>query len=86
LTEFIHYFTKIDGLSGKILMEHVFFGQRVYRCERFNIINDDEKIGIRVMGQDVCIRKSDMQLHKMYDKMFVFADNFLQLTIIVNEM
>ena len=86
MTEFIHYFTKITGLSGKVLMEHSFFGQRAYRCEKFHVINNDEKIGLRIMGQEVCIRKSDIKLCKMHNRMFIIADDFLQLTVIVNEM
>ena len=84
MTEFIHYFTQIQGLGGKILMEHSFFGKRVYRCERFNVINDEEKIGLRVMGQDIYVFKKNVTLSKVYDKMFMLADNCLQLTIIVN--
>ena len=86
MTEFIHYFTKITGLGGKVLMEHTFFGKRVYRCEKFNVINNDEKIGLHLMGQDVCILKRNIKLHKVYDKMYILADDFLQLTIIVNEV
>jgi hypothetical protein len=86
LTEFIHYFTKIAGLSGKVLIEHSIFGKRVYRCEKFNVVNDDEKIGLHLMGQDVYVLKRDVKLHKVYDKMYVLADHFLQLTIIVNEL
>ena len=84
MTEFIHYFTQLTGLGGKVLMEHSFFGKRIYRCEKFDIINDDEKIGLHLMGQDVYIRKMDIKLSKVYDKMYILADDFLHLTIIVN--
>lgn len=65
-------------------MEHSFFGKRIYRCEKFDVINNDEKIGLHLMGQDVYILKKDVKLHKVYDKMYLLADDFLQLTIIVN--
>jgi hypothetical protein len=86
LTEFIHYFTQITGLNGKVLMEHSFFGKRIYRCEKFDVINDDERIGLRIMGQDIYVRKGDIRLQKVYDKVYILADELLQLTIIVNEM
>lgn len=86
MTEFIHYFTQITGLGGKVLMEHSFFGKRVYTCEKFDVINDEDKIGLRMMGQDIYVLKKDVKLSKVYDKMYVLADNFLQLTVIVNEL
>lgn len=85
MTEFIHYFTQITGLGGKVQMEHSFFGKRIYRCEKFDIINDDEKIGLRIMGQDIYVFKRNVKLHKVYNsKMYILADDFLHLTIIVN--
>ena len=84
MTEFIHLFTQLTGLSGKVLMEHSFFEKRIYRCEKFDVINNDEKIGLHLMGKDVYIRKRDIKLSKAYDKMYVLADEFLHLTIIVN--
>ena len=86
MTEFIHYFTQLQGLSGKILMEHSFFGKRIYRCEQFDVINNDDKIGLHLMGQDVYMHKRDIKQYKMHKKMLVMADDFLQITIIVNEM
>lgn len=84
MTEFIHYFTQIQGLSGKVLVEHSLFGRRVYRCEKFDVVNDDDKIGLHLIGQDVYVYKEHIKLSKVYDKMFMIADDFLQLTIIVN--
>ena len=84
LTEFIHYFTQITGLGGKVQIEHSLFGRKIYRCEKFDIINDDEKIGLHLMGQDVYLLKKNIKLHKVYERMYVLADDFLHLTIIVN--
>lgn len=84
MTEFINYFLKIDGMRGKILINHNLFGQKIYRCEKINIINDDDKIGVRLMGQDLYILKKDIKLSKVSDKMIVLADDMTQFTIIVN--
>lgn len=76
----------INGLSGKIMIEHVIFGRKVYRCERFNVINDEDRIGLHFMDDDIFIYKKDAKLSKVYNNMFVLADQFQQLTLIVNEM
>ena len=71
-------------MRGKILINHNLFGQKIYRCEKINIINDDDKIGVRLMGQDLYILKKDIKLSKVSDKMIVLADDMTQFTIIVN--
>lgn len=84
LAEFINYFLTIDGMRGKILIDHNLFDQKIYRCEKIKVINDDDRIGIHLMGQDIYIYKKCIKLSKVYDKMFVLADDMMQLTIIVN--
>ena len=84
LAEFINYFLTIDGMRGKVLLNHNLFGQKTYRCEKINVVNDDDKIGVRLMGQDLYILKKDIKLGKVSDKMFILADDIMQITIIVN--
>lgn len=86
MTEFILNFLTIDGLSGKIMIEHTVFGTSVYRCEKFKVVNDDDRIGLNFMGDDIFIYKKDAKLSKVYNNMFVLADQFQQLTVIVNEL
>lgn len=86
LTEFILNFLTIDGLSGKIMIEHSVFGTNVYRCEKFKVINDNDRIGLHFMGNDIFIYKKYTKLSKVYNNMFVLADQLQQITVIVNEM
>jgi hypothetical protein len=76
----------INGLRGKLMIEHAIFGRKVYRCERFHVINDEDRIGLHFMGDDIFIYKKDAKLSKVYNNMFVLADKVQQLTVIVNEM
>jgi hypothetical protein len=84
LTEFIHYFTQLQDSSGTVIMTHLFFGTKVYICEKFDIINDEQRIGLHVMGQDIYMLKKDVHLNEIQDKLYMLADEFLQLQIIVN--
>lgn len=71
-------------MRGKVLLNHNLFGQKTYRCEKINVVNDDDKIGVRLMGQDLYILKKDIKISKVSDKMIILADDIMQITIIVN--
>ena len=71
-------------MRGKGLLNHNLFGQKIYRCEKINVVNDDDKIGVRLMGQDLYILKKDIKISKVSDKMIILADDIMQITIIVN--
>lgn len=86
LAEFINYFLTIDGMSGKILLEHKFFDKKAYRCECFKIVNTDDKIGLHYKGHDMCVSKNNIKLSKVYENVFILADEYLQLTITVNKL
>ena len=81
IEEFINEYN--NGMRGKVLLNHNLFGQKIYRCEKINVVNDDDKIGVRLMGQDLYILKKDIKLSKVSDKKIVLADD-TQFTIIVN--
>ena len=57
---------------------------RCQRCEKINVVNDDDKIGVRLMGQDLYILKKDIKISNVSDKMIILADDIMQITIIVN--
>ena len=65
-------------MRGKVLLNHNLW------CEKINVVNDDDKIGVRLMGQDLYILKKDIQISKVSDKMIILADDIMQITIIVN--
>lgn len=52
--------------------------------KKINVVNDDDKIVVRLMGQDLYILKKDIKISKVSDKMIILADDIMQITIIVN--
>ena len=77
--------TSINGQAGKIMLEHVCFGREVFRCDRIQVVSDAYRLGVRINGHDTYVDKNNVKLFKMYDNLFVIADDFLQITIIVNK-
>lgn len=75
----------INGQTGKIMLEHVCFGREIFRCERIQIVSDDDRLGVCINGHDTYVDKNNVKLFKMYDNLFMIADDFLQITIIVNK-
>lgn len=75
----------INGKAGRVILEHMCFGREVFRCEQIKIISDDSRLGVCINGHDSYVRKDGVNLFKMNENMFVVADDFLQITIIVNK-
>lgn len=83
---FSEKFNLIENCKAKVLLEHGLFGQQIHRCERLHLINDDNRIGLVLKHQEIFVYKQDLKLLKVNNNMFVFADQTLQITIIVNNM
>ena len=52
--------------------------------KKINVVKDDDKIEVRLMGQDLYILKKDIKIGNVSDKMIILADDIMQITIIVN--
>ena len=75
----------INGQRGRIILEHVCFGREMFQCEKIKIVSDDDRLGVCINGHDAYVYKSGANLFKMNEDSFVIADDFLQITIIVNK-
>lgn len=86
MVEFLRKFEELNGRKAKILLEHCLFGRQVFYCEDLHIINDDERIGTRIKGNDIYMHKQDVKFFKAVDNMFKISDDRLTITIIVNKL
>lgn len=41
---------------------------------------------IQHKGHDMCVSKNNIKLSKVYENVFILADEYLQLTITVNKL
>ena len=45
--------------------------------KKINVVNDDDKIGVRLMGQDLYSLKKDIKIGNVSDKMIILADDIM---------
>lgn len=86
MEEFMRKFVKLNGEKAKILLEHCLFDKQVHYCEELHIINDDERIGVRIKGSEIFVYKQDIKVLKAIDNIFVISDGRLTIIITVNEL
>ena len=86
MEEFMRKFVKLNGKKAKILLEHCLFDKQVHYCEELHIINDNERIGVGIKGNDIFVYKQDVKVSKACDNIFMISDGRLTITIIVNEL
>ena len=64
------------------MLEHCLFDKQVFYCEELYVIDDDERIGVRIKGNDIFIYKKELKLFKAIDNMYMLSDGRLTITII----
>ena len=86
MQEFMRQFTHLNGLCGKVLLEHCLFDKQAFYCDALQTIEDDEKIGLVLKGNDIFVYKSQLKLAKSYDNLCILSDGRLTITVIVNKL
>ena len=86
MEEFMRKFVKLNGKKTKILLEHCLFDKQVHYCEEIHIINNNERIGVGIKGNDIFVYKQDVKASKACDNIFMISDGRLTITIIVNKL
>ena len=82
MTELLRKFDILNGVKAKVLLEHRLFDSQVIIVDELHIIDDDERIGVRIKDQDIYINKRDIDTVKAYDKTFIVSDSDMTITII----
>ena len=86
MQEFMRKFTQLNGVSGKVLLEHCLFDKQVFYCDALQTIDDDERIGLVLKGNDIFVYKSQLKMTKTYDNLYILSDGRLTMTIIVKNL
>ena len=77
-------FTQLNGVKGKVVLEHCLFDVQTFKCKELQTINDNERIGIVLKGQEKFIYKHDIKLAEVLDDTYIISDG--RLTIKVNKL
>ena len=86
MTEIFGQTEYFNGKKGKVMIEHQLWGTQVFRCERVDVINDGNRLGVTINDHDVYVNVDNIVLYKANNNMLVIADRTVQITVIVNKM
>lgn len=76
MLEFANKLEKINGRRVRINTTHLLYGNQKIKCE-LDLINDDERLGFKVNGQDIYMNKHEItytELNSTGDE-FYFGNN-----------
>lgn len=85
MEEFMRKFTQLDGLMGKVMLDHCLFGVQTFYCDELQTINDERKIGLILKKQSVYVDKQNIKVMEIHDNKYKVSDDRLTITVIVNK-
>lgn len=72
---------QLNGKLATITLEHCWFGDQKFDVEKVNVIEDTERLGLVLHGQDKFVYKNKLQFMDMQDGIVEFADDKLKISI-----
>ena len=79
--EFLRKFMQLNGRLATITLEHCWFGKQKFEVEKVNVIEDADRLGLVLHGQEKFVYKNKLQLMDMQDGIVEFADDKLKILI-----
>ena len=79
--EVIRKFMQLNGKLATIILEHCWFGRQLFEAEQVNVIEDVERLGVILHGQEKFVYKDKMKFMDMQDGIVEFADDKLKISI-----
>jgi hypothetical protein len=77
---------QLQGLSGKVTLKHLLFGEQQYGCDELQVINNDEKIGIVVKGAELFVYKQKVVDFCADGNIYKVGDDLLEIKIILKKI
>jgi hypothetical protein len=82
MQQFMRKFAQLNGIEGRVILEHCLFdGQRFY-CRNLQTINDDKRIGVVLQGHKIFMDMQDIKVAEEQDNEYILSDGSLTITII----
>ena len=79
--EILRRFMQLNGKLATIVLNHCWFGGQKFEAEQVNVIEDAERLGVVLHGQEKFIYKKQMCEVQMDEHMIMFADDKLKISI-----
>lgn len=77
---------ELQNLSGRAVLNHLLFGDSVYECDSLQIINNENKLGIIIKGQELFVYKDRVEYFCVSNDIYEVKDDLLSIKIIVNKL
>ena len=79
--EFIRKFMQLNGRMATVTLKHYLFGTQCFRTQALNFIDDHERLGLVLKGQDVFVYKERLCEIELNNNTVIFADDKLKIAI-----
>ena len=84
MEEFLRKFTQLNGIEGKVTLEHCLFDNQRFYCRQLQTINDNKRIGVLLKDHEIFMDKQDVEVAEVCGDKYTLSDG--RLTIIVNKL
>ena len=81
MEQFMRKFTQLNGVKARVILEHRLFDRQVFDCDELKIINDDERIGVLLKGQEKYLYKQDVKVVEIPDNTYMISDGRMSIVI-----
>ena len=81
-------FEKWGQLANKncvVVIRHMLFDKQQFECDKLQIINDVNRIGVVIKGREIFVDKSDVKDFLVHDNAYTVEGSMMKITI-VNKM
>ena len=76
----------LQGLRGKVTLNHLLFGGQIYECDELHVVNDNEKIGIVIKGKELFVYKQKVIKFYINGNTYEIEDDMLNIKVVVNKL
>ena len=77
---------ELQNSSGRAVLNHLLFGDSVYECDSLQVINNENKLGIIIKGQELFVYKDRVQYFCVSNNIYEIKDDLFGIKVIVNKL
>ena len=77
---------QLQKLHSKVVLKHLLFGEQIYNCDELGIVNDDDRIGVVVKGEELFVYKQKVVDFCVNGNIYTVGDDMLEIKVVVNKL
>ena len=79
---FIEVWRTLEGATVTVYLEHRIFGSQQIFIENLHIIEDDNRIGVRVKDQEIYLNKEEIISTEICDNMYIVLSKNMKIVVV----